>query len=43
MQFNELMGLMNKETWMNAQDAIKYKFTDEIMFDDELKLSAVVD
>jgi ATP-dependent protease ClpP protease subunit len=37
---NELLGMMNKETWLNAQDALKNKFVDEIMFDDELKLSA---
>ena len=31
---------MNKETYFNAQSALKYKFVDEIMFDEELKLVA---
>jgi hypothetical protein len=34
---------MNKETWLTAQDALKNKFVDEIMFDDELKLVASVE
>lgn len=40
MQQKELLDLMNKETYFNAQQALKYKFVDEIMFDDQLKLSA---
>ena len=38
----ELLDLMNKETWLTAQDAIKYKFADEIMFDDNMQLAASV-
>jgi hypothetical protein len=37
---NELLSLMNKEAWFNAQDAVKNKFADEIMFDQDLKLAA---
>jgi ATP-dependent protease ClpP protease subunit len=37
---NELLSLMNKESWLTAQDALKNKFVDEIMFDDEMKLVA---
>lgn len=40
MEMKELLSLMNKETWFNAQQAIQYKFADEIMFDDEAKLVA---
>lgn len=29
----ELFKLMDKETWMSAQDAVENKFVDEIMFD----------
>lgn len=36
----ELLDLMNNETWMTAQRALELKFADEIMFDQELKLSA---
>lgn len=35
-----LLDLMNKETWMNAQQAKKYGFVDEIMFDNANKLTA---
>lgn len=42
MQQNELLNMMNKETWLNAQDALKNKFVDEIMFDDELRLCASI-
>lgn len=41
MSQEELLRLMNKETWLTAQDAVKYGFADEVMFDDELKLTAV--
>ncbi len=37
----ELLNLMSKETWMNAQEALKKKFIDGIMFDDDDQLSAV--
>jgi ATP-dependent protease ClpP protease subunit len=42
MDQNELLKLMNKETWLTAQDAVKYKFADEIMFDEGLQLAAGV-
>lgn len=29
----ELFKLMDKETWMSAEDAVKYKFVDNVMFD----------
>jgi ATP-dependent Clp protease, protease subunit len=38
----ELLNLMNKETWLNAQKAKELKFVDEIMFENELKLSASI-
>lgn len=31
----ELLALMDKETWMTAEDALKYGFIDEILFQDE--------
>ena len=37
---SELLSLMNKESWLTAQDAIKNKFADEIMFDENLQLAA---
>lgn len=39
---SELLAMMNKETWLNAQQAIEKGFADEIMFDDtgSLKLTA---
>lgn len=40
MSQDELLRLMNKETWLTAQDAVKYGFADEIMFDDGLQLTA---
>lgn len=40
---SELLRLMSKETWMTAQDAIEYKFADEIMFDEGLQLAAGAD
>jgi ATP-dependent Clp protease protease subunit len=36
----ELLNFMNKETWLTAQDAVKYKFADEIMFDEGMQLTA---
>jgi hypothetical protein len=36
----EILELMDKETYFNAKTALDNKFVDEIMFDDELKLSA---
>jgi len=38
----EILELMNKETWLTAQDAKKYGFIDEIMFDESFSLSASV-
>ncbi|MFD2089945.1 head maturation protease, ClpP-related [Brevibacillus brevis] len=38
---NELSTLMNRETWMTAQEALAKGFIDEIMFDDSNQLSAV--
>ena len=40
MNQEELLDLMNKETWMNAQKAVELKFADEIMFDEGNKLVA---
>lgn len=40
MSQEDLLGLMNKETWLNAQKAIELKFADEIMFDEGKKLAA---
>lgn len=41
MSDEELQALMDKETWMVAQQALEYKFIDEIMFqDDNLQLVA---
>jgi len=37
---DELLRLMNKETWMTAQEALQSKFVDEIMFDEGLQLVA---
>ncbi len=34
MSHEELLELMNKETWLNAQQAVKHGFVDEIMFDE---------
>ena len=38
----ELLDLMNKETWMTAERAVELKFADEIMFADEMQLAASV-
>lgn len=37
---DELLNLMNQETWMTAQQAVEKGFADEIMFDNEKKLVA---
>lgn len=37
---SELLELMNNESWLTAQDSLKYKFVDEIMFDEGLQLAA---
>jgi ATP-dependent protease ClpP protease subunit len=37
---NELLELMNKETWLTPQDAKEKGLIDEIMFENEIKLSA---
>lgn len=42
MEQEELLALMNEETWFNAQDALKHKFVDEIMFDEGMQLVASV-
>lgn len=34
MEHKDLLELMEKETWMNAQVALANKFADEVMFDD---------
>lgn len=36
----ELLGMMNKETWLNAQQAIEKGFADKIMFDEGMRLTA---
>jgi len=43
MSQEELLRLMNKETWMTAQEALENKFADEIMFDEGLQLAASFD
>ncbi|SHH86788.1 head maturation protease, ClpP-related [Desulfosporosinus lacus] len=40
MSRDELLDLMEKETYFNAQEALKYKFVDEIMFDEGNRLVA---
>lgn len=42
MDSDKLLELMDKETYFNAQEALKLGFVDEIMFDDDLKLSASI-
>lgn len=42
MEQKELLGLMNKETWLNAQQAVEYGFADEVMFDDNNQLVASI-
>ncbi len=38
----ELLQMMNKETWMTAQQALDNKFIDEIMFSDNIKVVASI-
>jgi hypothetical protein len=40
MSQEEILELMEKETYMDAKTALHYKFVDEIMFDETMKLSA---
>lgn len=40
MSHEDLLGLMNNETWLNAQQAKEYGFVDEIMFDEGNQLVA---
>ncbi|GAA5416202.1 ATP-dependent Clp protease proteolytic subunit [Paraliobacillus ryukyuensis] len=40
MEEKELLELMGEETWLTPQDALEKGFVDEIMFDNEIKLSA---
>lgn len=40
MNQDELLELMNEETWLNAQQALEKKLVDEIMFDEENRLTA---
>lgn len=42
MKQQELLSLMDKETWLNAQRAKEYGFADEVMFDDDNQLVASV-
>ncbi len=42
MKQEELLALMNEETWLNAQQALEQKFVDEIMFDEGMQLSASI-
>lgn len=38
----ELLEMMNKETWLTPQQALDNKFVDEIMFTDDVKLVASI-
>jgi ATP-dependent protease ClpP protease subunit len=40
MSQSELLALMDKESWLTAQEALQNKLVDEIMFDKELTLAA---
>ncbi len=42
LQQDELLELMNQETWMTAQQAVEKGFADEVMFDDGKKLIASI-
>jgi len=42
MDQKELLGMMNKETWLNAQQAVEHGFADEIMFDESNRLVASI-
>lgn len=37
---DELRAMMDKETWMTAQEALEHGFVDEIMFDEQKQLAA---
>ena len=39
---DELLDMMNKETWLTPQQALEKKFVDEIMFTNDVKLVASV-
>jgi hypothetical protein len=41
MSHDELLSLMDKETWLTPQKAKEYDLVDEIMFDEGKKLAAV--
>lgn len=41
MSQQELLGLMEQETWLSPQKALNYKFIDEIMFDNEKILNSM--
>lgn len=38
----ELLEMMNKETWLTPQQALEKKFVDEIMFTNDVKLTASI-
>jgi hypothetical protein len=42
MDKNAVLELMDKETYFSAQKALELKFVDEIMFDEDMQLSASV-
>ncbi|CDX01292.1 Phage protein [Desulfitobacterium hafniense] len=41
--YEELLDMMNAETWLSPQQALEYKLIDKIMFDDQDLLVAKVD
>ncbi|MCG1029305.1 Clp protease ClpP [Virgibacillus halodenitrificans] len=43
MSETELLDMMDKETWMTAQQAMEYKMIDEIMFEQDVKVVASMD
>lgn len=40
MSQEELLGMMDKETWLTPQQALNYKLIDEVMFENEIQLVA---
>ena len=40
MSQEELLEMMNKETWLTPEQALNYKLIDEVMFENEVKLVA---
>lgn len=42
LQQDDLLNLMNQETWLTAQQAVEKGFADEVMFDGEKKLVASI-